>query len=285
MSKESDKLELFFPYYVNQGRLLDIYAILNGGYSEYEEITTAISTEKANGVRAETGGSVGFKLFKLGGTVSADSTKTSANNNENKAKKVQTVTSMLSLVKNTLQSRGYFKEVTESSPGQFVCLPVVLSLNSIKSLLTEMSDILKLADGMQKMGVTVKCAGKKNGIENALKSIQVMFNGEEVLYETEEYAVIGNIVDTHLYQAVRADIIGVDLMCLAQVKRVFPNGAELMRNTIFTRTKDTSAKQKFIEAMNPIVDGNLFDFEAVAIPSIQGKPVYQLEIIALYQGE
>lgn len=44
MSK--DKIEenrkLFFPYYINQGRLLDIYAILNDGYSEYSEITTAM---------------------------------------------------------------------------------------------------------------------------------------------------------------------------------------------------------------------------------------------------
>lgn len=29
---------VFFPYYVNQNRLLDIYAILNKGFSEYEEI-------------------------------------------------------------------------------------------------------------------------------------------------------------------------------------------------------------------------------------------------------
>lgn len=29
---------VFFPYYVNQNRLLDIYAILNRGFSEYEEI-------------------------------------------------------------------------------------------------------------------------------------------------------------------------------------------------------------------------------------------------------
>lgn len=32
------KKEIFFPYYVNQGRLLDICAILNGGYSEYSEL-------------------------------------------------------------------------------------------------------------------------------------------------------------------------------------------------------------------------------------------------------
>ena len=45
------KLDLFFPYYINQGRLLDIYAILNGGYSEYTEITTAIGAEKSRYIR------------------------------------------------------------------------------------------------------------------------------------------------------------------------------------------------------------------------------------------
>ena len=39
-NESNSKVELFFPYYINQSRLLDIYAILNGGYSEYAEITT-----------------------------------------------------------------------------------------------------------------------------------------------------------------------------------------------------------------------------------------------------
>jgi hypothetical protein len=82
---------------------------------------------------------------------------------------------------------------------------------------------------------------------------------------------------------VRADIIGTELKCLAQVKRVFPNGTELMKNTIFTKIKDTSAKEKMVQSMKALTDGNVFDFEAVAKFSIQGKPVYQLEIIALYQ--
>ena len=64
MKAESQK-ELFFPYYVNQGRLLDIYAILNNGYSEYAEITTAINEEHTKGGRADANGTVGFKLFNF----------------------------------------------------------------------------------------------------------------------------------------------------------------------------------------------------------------------------
>lgn len=73
------------------------------------------------------------------------------------------------------------------------------------------------------------------------------------------------------------------MMCLAQVKRVFPTGTELMKNTIFTKIKDQSAKVQLINALSDISNGSFFDFEATAIPSIQDKPVYQLEIIALYQ--
>lgn len=90
-------------------------------------------------------------------------------------------------------------------------------------------------------------------------------------------------MDSNLYQSSRVDIIGTELKCLAQVKRVFPNGTELMKNTIFTKIKDATAKQSLVDAMNKIADGNIFNFEARAVFSINDKPVYQLEIIALYQ--
>ena len=187
-------------------------------------------------------------------------------------------------MKSTLEERGYLKNILEAAPGNFVCLPVILKINSIKSLLTEMSEILKLAGNMQKMGVAVKGTGTNTkNIDGMLKTIQVLFGGEEILFEDENYAIIGNIVDSHLYQATRADIIGTDLVCLAQVKRVFPDGTELMKNTIFTKVKDVAAKEKLISAVSQLVDGTIFDFEATAVPSIKGKPVYQIEIIALYQ--
>lgn len=282
--KESNKMELFFPYYINQSRLLDIYAILNGGYSEYSEITTAISDEKTKNGKTEATVSGGFKLFNFGGTISGDIGKTDSRSYENKEKKVQTVTSVLNIVKSALSEKGYFAEIEAATPGQFVLLPVTLSINSIRSLMSEMSDLLKLAGNMEKIGATVKGAGKSNKeIDDILKTIQVLFAGEEVLYETENYAIVGNIVDSNLYQSSRVDIIGTELKCLAQVKRVFPNGTELMKNTIFTKIKDATAKQSLVDAMNKIADGNIFNFEARAVFSINDKPVYQLEIIALYQ--
>lgn len=147
-----------------------------------------------------------------------------------------------------------------------------------------MSELLKLSDQMQKMGAIIKGTGADTkSIDGILKTMQVLFAGEEILFEADDYAVVGNIVDSNLYQAARTDIIGTKLTCLAQVKRVFPEGTELMKNTIFTKIKDTAAKQKLIDSMASIADANIFDFEAIAVSSIYGKPVYQLEIIALYQ--
>lgn len=281
----SDKnVELFFPYYVNQGRLLDIYAILNGGYSEYFEITTAINQNTSKGGKGDVNASAGFKLFNIGGKISGEIAKSDAFSNENKEKKVQTVTSILSIVKDVLFSKGYIKTITESKPGDFVCLPVNLTINSVKSLISEISDLLKLCDNMQKVGATVKGTGKKiDNFDKLSKEITKLFEGEEIVFECEDFAIIGNIFDSYLYQSVRTDIINTDMMCLAQVKRVFPNGTELMKNTIFTKIQDHSAKEQLIEAISNISNVSVFDFEATAISSIYDKPVYQLEIIALYQ--
>ena len=76
-----DNIELFFPYYVNQGRLIDIYAILNQGYSEYSEITTAIGDEKSKSGKMDISAKGGFKLFDFGGNLTGNVGKTDTNMN------------------------------------------------------------------------------------------------------------------------------------------------------------------------------------------------------------
>lgn len=283
-NESNSKVELFFPYYINQSRLLDIYAILNGGYSEYAEITTSVSTEKTKSGKLDGQAGGGFKLVNLGGTLGGELGKTDGVSSENREKKVQTITSILSLVKTSLADKGYLVDIVKARPGNFVCLPVNLQINSIKSMIAEMTDILKLAANMQKVGIKINGAGQDTKqYENILKSIQVLFAGEEILYETESFAITGNILDENLYQGTRSDLINAKLTCLAQVKRVYPDGTELMKNTIFTKIKDASAKDKLITSMQALTSGNVFDFEATAVSSIYEKPVYHLEIIALYQ--
>ena len=281
--EKQSKVELFFPYYVNQSRLLDIYAILNGGYSEYAEITTNVSTEQTKSGKLDGQASGGFKLVNLGGSLGGELGKTDGASSENREKKVQTITSILSIVKTLLTDNKYLVDISKAEPGDFVCLPVNLQINSIQSLIEEMSSILKLATNMQKVGVQVKGVGQSaKKFEDILKSIQTLFAGEEILHEEESFAITGNILNKNLYQGTRSDLVNVKLTCLAQVKRVFPNGTELMKNTIFTKVKDATAKDKLIASIQALTSGDVFDFEATAVSAIYGKPVYQLEIIALY---
>ena len=282
---ENNKVDIFFPYYINQSRLLDIYAIINGGYSEYSEITSTLNTEKSKKGTVEGTFSGGFKVFNFGGSVSGEAGSSKEQSNASTEKKVQTVTSVLSIVKETLKENNYLHNITDAKPGQFVCMPVTLSINSVKGLFTEIQDIIKLMNDLKKAQIDIGGSLKElNGIDNMLKTIKIVFEGEEILYETDDFAIIANIYDSNLYQATRADIIGIEMNCLAQVKRIYPDGTQLLKNTIFTKLKDASAKQSLLDSISEISkQENLVDFESVVVSSIDDKPVYQLEIIALYQ--
>lgn len=284
-NSEKNKVDIFFPYYINQSRLLDIYAIINGGYSEYSEITSTINAEKTKKGAVEGSFSGGFKVFNFGAGVSGETESSKGQSNASTEKKVQTVTSVLSIVKETLKKNNYLYDISEAKPGQFICMPVTLSINSVKGLFTEIQDIIKLINDMKKAKIDVDVSlSELNGIDNMLKAFKTVFEGEEILYETDKFAIIANVYDSNLYQASRADIIGIELNCLAQVKRIYPEGTQLLKNTIFTKLKDAKAKKAFLDSISDLSkQENFVDFESVVVPSIENKPVYQLEIIALYQ--
>lgn len=298
MANSSDvtKEQLFFPYYVNQSRLLDIYAILNGGYSEYVEITTAVKSETKGSGKAGITANSGFKIFDLGVSLTAD--KANAHSDENREKKVQTVTSMLKIVMDTLGSRGYLRDIKEAHVGEFICIPVCMQVNSIRGLVEETQELLKLTENIKRIYGGTSNSSNKNStsksqqkppksdskeIKDIMQLLQTIFSGEEIVYDAGEYAVFGNISNENLYQAIRSDIVGTELKCLAQVKRVYPEGTNLMRNTIFTKIQDAATKASLIDGLRTLTENNTFAFESVAIPSILGKPVYELEIVALYQ--
>lgn len=279
--KKDEQIELFFPYYVNQERLLDIYAILNGGYSEFSEVTASTSTKKDKKGKAEVSFS-GFKIFNFGfvATATGEIANSNGTNEEAKERKVHTVTSVLSMVISELKEKKYLCSIENSKPGQFVCMDVNLSINSMSSLLSELSDVMKLVGNLDNNNSNSKVI---IDLEKLAKQMKTLFDGDEIVCEKENYAIFGTVVDSNLYQAVRSDIIGTELHCLAQVKRVYPTGTELMKNTVFSKLKDKSSKEQMLKAMNDLAKKDVYDFEAVVIPSIDNKPVYQLEIIALYQ--
>lgn len=179
----------------------------------------------------------------------------------------------------------YRRKLLMSQPGDFVCIPVNLKINSIKGLVDEAIEITELSQKMQEVGGT-KLKGSNNANSASLKKIgavtKELFSAEEIVSENEAYAVIGTITDQNLYQAIRQDIIDIDLTCLAQIKRVFPDGTQLMKNTVFTKIMDTASKEALIKSVAALNSGPL-KCDSVAIMEISGKPVYQLEVVALYQ--
>ena len=99
--------EVFFPYYINKGRLLDIYAILNRGYSEYEELSLSSNDEIKKTGKGEVSIEGGFKLFKLGGKAADEKTKTNSEEMTRSIKKVQTIPSILKIVLEELSEKKY----------------------------------------------------------------------------------------------------------------------------------------------------------------------------------
>lgn len=286
MSKEENRKELFFPYYINQGRLMDIYAILNNGYSEYEELTFENSIERAKDAKGNLSATGGFKLFKISGEASIDTSKITGNTNGTTVKKVQTISSVLSLVIKELKEKRYIKDVKNAKAGSFICLPVNLKINSIKNMIDELIDMMKLISDISKTGVSTGIKQSDLKIyENIAKSLKSLINSEEIVSECDDYAVTGNISESNYYQGNKSDIIDTDIMCLAQVKKVFPNGTELMKNNKMGLFKDESVKQSLISGIKEMNQNDDFNFSSTAITEIKNKPVYQIEIIALYQSE
>lgn len=294
MSERQKSEEIIpFPYYVNQPRLLDLFSLLNDGYSEYEEISVSnekrIKTDKRAGVQ----GSGGFKLFNLGINAEISHEKDDGERTDSTTKRVQTIPTMLKMAINKMKKRGYLfsgelKQPDRIKAGMFVLTAVKLKINSIRSLMTETEDLLKLGRNIEN-STSIQAGQKKSENNKLLTQVQQMqgivkelVGAEEAVYITDDYALVGNISDESLYQASRQDLIGTSLTCLAQVKRVFKDGAPLLRNTIFAKLDDQKSKQGLISSLEQLAKASGYQFEADVVPAVQNKPVYELELVALY---
>lgn len=286
MSDDSADPGLFFPYYVNQPRLIDLFALFNNGLSEFEELKEdKIENSKVSGkggAKIESG----FKCFKVGATLEAGAGDEKQSGESVTTRRVQTVTSMLHVVLGKLGERGYVRDIAHSKEGDFVIVPVRLKINSMKSF---MDEVLELGALVGKMNAVVPSAQQKKSADDFKKVKDIanlagnLFESEEIISEDNSHAVMGNISDSFLYQARKADLVDVPLVCLGQVHRIYPEGTQLMKNTIFAKFKDVNAKQRLIDALVKCSADNQYDFSSSLMFEISDKPVYQLEIVALYQ--
>lgn len=278
-----------FPYYINQNRLLDIYASLYDGYESYEEVTTQNEGKSSNTKRMSSNASLGFRIFNIGGSVDVNDDQSSSNSKQRTSKRFQTPTSMLMRVINTLHANKYIKDINKANSGSFIVVPATFRINSIRGLIKEAKRLTALSEKMKSLDN--KNMGKRNGSSNSLntlnrieKVVDDLFESEEIVHDAEEFALVGTINDSYLYQASRRDIIDTSLSCLAQVKRVFPQGTQLMRDTLFANIVDSDLKEALLSSLRKIEDDGNYQFQCKVIPEITDKPVYQIEVIALYQS-
>ena len=281
---------IFFPHYINQPRLLDLYAILNGGYPEYEEVQNSATSSSAKKANAKASANGGFHIFKIAGSINGEFEKDTSREESTTTHRVQTITSILDLTIKELRRRRYFSPIEKARAGSFVLLPVNLQINSIKGLLQEAKDLVALSKDMISLGKQNQRHSKQarqdpqmKQIEQIVRVTKELFNAEEIVSDCGDYAVFGNVDLDNLYESGMSDITGIDLHCLAQVKRVFPNGTQLMKNTVFSKLRDEQSKTDLFKALEQLTNGNLFEYETTAILEILNKPVYQIEVVALFQ--
>lgn len=273
---------LFLPYYINQERLLDIDSILNGGYTEYSELSNTLSENIGKEAKGKASFFSGFRVFKVGTDVEGSIEKTDEKLSGNTKRIVQTATSMLSNVYTHLDSKGLFTPIREAQVGSFICEKVNLKINSAKDIMDQQVEMLKFVNSIP--GASSKDDKKQfSDYSKMLKTMINVFPGEEIIDERDDYALFGIINENHLYQASKADIIDVELTCIGQVKRIFEDGTSLMKNTIFSRINDQDTKKAVVDFANSLSLDGFFNFDSVAITEIKNKPVYQIEVLALYQ--
>ncbi len=271
----------FFPYYVDKERLLDIYAVINDGYADYEEITTSYDKNTEGNIN----GKVGFKIFKVQADMQTGIRRAGKSSKSFSHKKVQTISSMLNFIISSLSINDILKtNFKEAVEGDFVYTPITLSNNSLEILQDRFNDILRI----MKMLENPLFGGKKidnkqvqNMIDVIGKACKTVIDGNEVIFENDNYGIVANINKNNYYQSVIYDLIDCELMCLCKIKKVYDQGTELLKNTIFTNLKNDTSKDELIAALTGMSDNDTYNLDCNIKTSIKGKRVYEIQIVSL----
>lgn len=278
---------IFTASYIDQARLIDLYSLLNKGYSEYEEIRIDSSEEKRKSVRGTGDISSGFKLFKLGASAALDAGSGFSKSECSSIKRVQTVPSMLRLVVEQLKEKNLIVDMTNADEGSMVLIEIHPFINSYSGFMEEARQLIELGEEMKNIDKSASSKKVKSSllsnIERLAKISKKLFNAEELVSIEDDYAVFGNVVEDNLYQSMRNDITGIGQHCLAQVRKIYPEGTQLMRNTHFSKFGDREAKRDLLDSVRQVVDTGVFNLDSQVVAEISDRPVYQLNLIALFQ--
>ncbi|MCB5279612.1 MAG: hypothetical protein LHW59_08840 [Candidatus Cloacimonetes bacterium] len=278
---ENKTPSLILPYYINQGRLLDTYAMLNDGFSEYEIRTLGA---ESGGQTTKTG-NIGFKAVVLGAGFQKDVQSSIISENKHEIKKVQTISSILKYVLDTLESEYMIskKDIKDTKEGDFVVIPVVFKMNSFELAIQKYDSILEVGKQFPGEGVN------KNEITRTIKmwdeskkALRNLIPGNEVVCEKDDYVLSSSLDESNLYQSTLSELIDLNLMCLCQIREI-ENNAPGVRNKLLRDSPLSilNNSEQFLESLEPFKNNGSFSVDLEIMPSTN-KPVYGLEIIALY---
>lgn len=276
------KIDIFTPYYINQNRLFDLYSILNGGYSEYEEVSFSNSSSiKSGGKAGLSAGASGFKLIKISGSGEGYRENQNEKSSGITTKKVQTVTSILGSVLDKMRKDQYIKLVDDVSIGDYVEINVHFKLNSVKYIIQQLQSILDMFVFAKTLGVQANFPYDKKQIDNISKTMTSMFDTLEVFCERDEYAVLTNLKESDLYLSQIHDVVDTEIQCFCQIKNIYLEGTKLLKNTTFSKIKNDDARNKFTDAIDGLSSNNIIDMGTRVLTEIKDKKVYEVEIISL----
>ncbi len=283
--------------YINESRLLDICAMENNGFSEYEIYSNVESSDKTRKHSL----AWGFKAIALG-NVEYNSEDGASKKQSQEVKKIQTISSIF---KNTLEqvkeSCKTEEQLTDGAvaAGDYILIPVNLHLNSFTLGIEAFDAALKLYEPIIQAQSGNKPAKGHNVTQNdttnaisrseferlkkewgALKeSLGVLIEFEEVYYEHENYAITGTIDRGFLYQSTIQGIVDMQVKCFAQIKEIRDGSTGFLKNTLYSKIDNIEQLSKPLEDF--FSKGPLRADLSVKLDT-NVQTIYELEIIGLY---
>lgn len=279
---------LVYPYYVNQPRLIDLSAVLLGGYTSYEEIGFQNDFIKHQDAKGKVNASNRlFSLFNIGAEAALDIERDDHESTKRTIQKVQTAASLLSAVLAELRTRKLIHSLDDAKPGFLVDFEFEPRINSAKAVIDELIQLQSLSEKLQNTGNNSggksKGSKTKNNLDMMASSIRELFDAEEIVGDLSDCAVVGLIDDTNLYLSRRDDVLDKQLRCFATLKQIYPEGTTLLKNSIFSRIGSRELKAEFCNALKQFAEEGFYEFNSSIIMEITDKPVYEVDIIAMYQ--
>lgn len=284
------------PFYINETRLIDLCAIQNGGFSEYE-----IHSNSSEHASSDTG------RIKAGITLvfgSRESTQSKSNKQGAEIKKVQTIASILhqTIERSETKNENDLRE-KQVEVGDLITVPVYFKLNSY-TLDIEAVDatftIARIAVREQAKAAVHDETAKdksKNAEKRAVEFAEQQYNQiskewsevktalsmlvseDEVFSETDDYAIVSVLESDCLYQSSLASVIETDLKCFGQIKAIRDGSTGLLNNSLL---KKVNNPEEFIKTMESASFQDSVDVSLHITLNTEAKIIYEVEIIGLY---